>query len=118
MAKCIQYCFFFICVFLSSNTRGIYCSDILKDLAGSWEEPWKHVVEDVGNIDEHLNKLPQDHPYFIETIEDNFILKPYLDRVQMNKNMWTRRRTDSTFCLSDSIRIPKASTRPLHVTCG
>ena len=81
---------FFICVFLSSNTRGIYCSDILKDLAGSWEEPWKHVVEDVGNTDEHLNKLPQDHPYVIETIEDNFILKPYLDRVQMNKNMWTK----------------------------
>ena len=75
---------FFICVFLSSNTRGIYCSDILKDLAGSWEEPWKHVVEDVGNIDEHLNKLPQDHPYVIETIQDNFILKPDLDRVQMN----------------------------------
>ena len=42
------------------------------------------------NIDEHLNKLPQDHPYVIETIEDNFILKPDLDRVQMNKNMWTK----------------------------
>ena len=81
---------FFICVSLSSNTRGIYGTDILKDLAGSWEEPWKHVVEDVGNTDEHLNKLPQDHPYVIETIQDNFILKPDLDRVQMNKNMWTK----------------------------
>ena len=29
-----------------------------------------------------------------------------------------RRRTDSTFYLPDSIRIPRASTRPLHVTCG
>ena len=85
MAKCIMHCLFFICVFLSSKPKGIYGTDILKDMAGSWEEPWKHVVEDVGNIDEHLNKLPQDHPYIIETIQDNFILKPHLDTVRMNK---------------------------------
>ena len=59
-------------------------------MAKSWEEPWKHVVEDVGDIDEHLNKFAQDHPYVIETIQDNFILKPHLDTVQMSHNMWTR----------------------------
>ena len=82
--------FLFICVFLSSIRTRTYCSDVLKDMARSWDEPWKHVVEDVGDIDEHLNKLAQDHPYVIETIQDNFILKPHLDTVQMNQNMWTR----------------------------
>ena len=82
--------FLFICIFLSSIRTRTYCADVLKDMAKSWEEPWKHVVEDVGDIDEHLNKFAQDHPYVIETIQDNFILKPHLDTVQMNQNMWTR----------------------------
>ena len=62
-------------------------TDIVKDITRSWNEPWKYEVEDIGNIDEYLNKLPQDHAYVIETVQENFSFKLQQNKHHMKKNI-------------------------------
>ena len=76
-------------------------------------EPWGPSLRPLGSSYPSVNSI---HSWvFTITALGAVVLSKEL---LLNEKLCCRRRTDSTFCLPDSIRIPRASTRPLHVTCG